>query len=79
MRQMALSGTRSGCVCDVASGSRHERHASAIEAFMVGIQRGNWLRSRNAHYAEQSSICGSDCGDTCDVERAVACKRPVRE
>ena len=60
-------------------GSRHERRASAIRAFMVGMQRGNWLRDRNAQFAEQSSTCGSDCGDTCDMESAVACKRPVRE
>ena len=33
----------------------------------------------NAQYAEQSSTCGSDCDDTCDMERAVACKWPTKE
>ena len=79
MRQMAVSGTKNGCECNVANGSRDDRHASAIRVFMAGIQPENWLRARNAQYVEQGSKCGSDFGDTCDMERAVACKQPVRE
>ena len=71
MRQMASIGTRSGCVCGVASSSRHERHASAIRAFMAGTEQEAWLRARNARFVEQRSICGSDCGDTCGMEHAV--------
>ena len=56
MRQMAVNGTRSGCACNVANGSRHVRHASAIRVFMVGIQREDWLRARNAQFVRLSSI-----------------------
>ena len=45
---------------------------------MVGIQREDWLRARNAQFVGLRSICGNDCGDTCGMAHAVACKR-VRE
>ena len=32
---------------------------------MVGIQREDWLRARNAQFVRLSSICWNDCGDTC--------------
>ena len=44
--------------------------------FMVGIQREDWLR---AQFVRLSSICGNDCGDTCGMAHAVACKQRVRE
>ena len=69
MRQMALNGTS----------SRHVRHASVIKVFTVGIQREDWLRARNAQFVGLSSICGNDCGDTCGMAQAVACKQRVRD
>ena len=62
MRRMAVNGTRSGWACNVAHGSRHVRHASVIKVFMVGIQREDWLRGRNAQFVGQTSMCGSDRG-----------------
>ena len=79
MRQMAVNGTRSGCARNVANVSRHVRHASAISVFMVGIEREDWLRARNVQFVGLSSICGSDCGDTCVMSHAAACKQRVRE
>ena len=66
-----------GCVCNVANGSRHVRHASAIRVFMVGIQREDWLRARNAQFVRLSSICGNECGDTCGMARC--CVQAARQ
>ena len=71
---MAVNGTRSGCACNVANGSSHVRHASVIKVLMVVIQREDWLRARDAQFVGLSSICGNDCGDTCGMAHAVACK-----
>ena len=49
------------------------------QVFMVGIQREDWLRARNAQFVGLSSVCGNDCGDTCGLAHAVACKQRVRE